>query len=212
MLRLMTAACIVSPVLAFGKHDYIFFYRYFFPRAGYQFLLRKEHKLVKPVRHGLHSESHTTIWDHPACVPSHWSWGSHGCLYDSIKLLNPGTLVSWTVTLLFHKGMAHISICTYADKPVSSWNAVFGETQSQSTMLSAVSRSNNENFSFYFLAEDRPSFTWSELASVFYSCTFFCSRWYSRWPALSYILERWWSFYYSSVRQLECSLRDVKNL
>lgn len=124
----------------------------FFPRAGYQILLRKENKLVNPVRHGLHSESHTTIWDHPACVPSHWSWGSHGCLYDSIKLLSPGTLVIWAVTLLFHKGMAHISICTYADKPVSSWNAIFGETQSPSTMLSARANQTKKIFLFYFFS------------------------------------------------------------
>lgn len=65
-------------------------------------------------------------------------------------LLIPGTHLICTVILLFHKEMAHISVCAYGDKSVSSINAGFGELQSQSTMLSAESWSNKENFSLFF--------------------------------------------------------------
>lgn len=67
-------------------------------------------------------------------------------------------------------------------------------------------------FFSFFLAKDRPGFTWTELASVFCSSAFLCSRRYSRWPAWWYIPDRWQCLCYSSVRQLECSLRDVKSL
>lgn len=101
-------------------------------------------------------------------------------------LLIPGTLVIWTVTLLSHKEPVHISICAYVDKPISSLNAVFGE--SQSTMLSAETRSNKDNS--FFLTKDRPGFTWTGLASVLCSSTFLYSRQYPRWPALSSIHQK----------------------
>lgn len=65
-------------------------------------------------------------------------------------LLIPETLVTWTVTALFHKEITHISICAYVDKPVSSLNAVFGESVSKYHALRRELIKQREFFFFFF--------------------------------------------------------------